>query len=87
MFTGRTARIGNEGLATSFYNDRDESIGRDLAKILVECNQPVPDFLNDVKPEEGEELTFDDDTDNEREGGDANGNGAWCLGQWSCRKW
>ena len=31
---GRTARIGNEGKATSFYNDRNEDLGPDLCKIL-----------------------------------------------------
>jgi ATP-dependent RNA helicase DDX3X len=41
-------------------------------KILLECNQPIPDFLEGEKPE-NEELVFDDDTDNE---GEDNGNEA-----------
>ncbi|OCL04821.1 DEAD/DEAH box RNA helicase [Glonium stellatum] len=59
---GRTARIGNEGKATSFYNSRNEDIADDLVKILVESNQQVPDFLQDRVPET---VTWDDDTDNE----------------------
>ncbi|KXG46145.1 uncharacterized protein PGRI_050010 [Penicillium griseofulvum] len=59
---GRTARIGNEGVATSFYNERDEGIAEDLVKILVECNQTVPEFLEAYRPE-GDVLDFDDDSD------------------------
>ncbi|KAL9103128.1 MAG: hypothetical protein Q9163_001808 [Psora crenata] len=65
---GRTGRIGNVGLATSFYNERDEDIAVELVKTLVEMNQEVPDFLEAYKPGEGETLTFDDDTDDEGEG-------------------
>ena len=42
---GRTARVGNNGLATSFYNDKHEGIAPQLTKILQECNQEIPDFL------------------------------------------
>lgn len=76
---GRTARIGNEGLATSFYNeDKDADIAPELVKILVESKQRVPDFLESYKPIE-ETVTFDDDTDNEDEGEDAGATGgsAW----------
>jgi ATP-dependent RNA helicase DDX3X len=41
----RTARVGNKGLATTFYNEKNSEIASDLVKILVECNQEVPDFL------------------------------------------
>ncbi|EME87037.1 uncharacterized protein MYCFIDRAFT_116498, partial [Pseudocercospora fijiensis CIRAD86] len=67
---GRTARIGNQGLATSFYNDRNEDIAQDLVNVLVECEQTVPDFLEHLKPEEGSKLQFNDDTDDEAEGED-----------------
>jgi ATP-dependent RNA helicase DDX3X len=79
--SGRTARIGNEGLATSFYNDKDEPIAEALIKILLECGQEIPDFLEDQKPAEGEPLVFDDDSgaDDDEEaagdGGDTWGNG------------
>ncbi|OQE24027.1 hypothetical protein PENFLA_c010G10440 [Penicillium flavigenum] len=61
---GRTARIGNEGIATSFYNERDEGIAEDLVKILVECKQVIPEFLEQYRPE-GDVLEFDDDSDKE----------------------
>ncbi|KAL4897535.1 P-loop containing nucleoside triphosphate hydrolase protein [Aspergillus ambiguus] len=80
---GRTARIGNEGLATSFYSDRDSDLAPELVKILLEAKQPVPGFLEAYKPAEGEQLTFHDDTDDEAEvenGGDTDAGstgGAW----------
>lgn len=50
-------------MATSFYNnERDEAIAADLVKILRECDQDIPDFLQDYVPDE---VTFDDDTDKE----------------------
>ncbi|KAH7057242.1 DEAD/DEAH box RNA helicase [Macrophomina phaseolina] len=64
---GRTARIGNEGLATSFYNERNEDMADDLVKILLERAQAIPDFLQDRSPSKGEDLDFDDDTDHEEE--------------------
>jgi ATP-dependent RNA helicase DDX3X len=67
IYAGRTARIGNEGLATSFYTDKDEDIAFDLVKILLECNQPVPDFLEDYLPAEGNPDFADDNTDKEDE--------------------
>jgi len=57
---GRTARIGNEGLATSFYNDRNEDIAEDLVKILMESGSNVPDFLEHLKPDTVE---WDDESD------------------------
>ncbi len=42
---GRTARVGNPGRATSFYNSRNDAIAPQLAKILIECKQEIPDFL------------------------------------------
>jgi ATP-dependent RNA helicase DDX3X len=63
---GRTARIGFEGCATSFYNDRSEDMAEGLTKLLVENHQEVPDFLEDFKPLDGE-LVWDDDSDDEEE--------------------
>ncbi|RDL31369.1 p-loop containing nucleoside triphosphate hydrolase [Venustampulla echinocandica] len=48
---GRTGRIGNDGLATSFYNDRDADISEILVKTLLETEQPIPDFLTQYIPE------------------------------------
>lgn len=80
--TGRTARIGNEGLATSFYNEKDEGLGPFLTKILIECGQPVPEFLQHHKPEDGvlnfeeeEEPELDDAAAGNEAGGDAWGAG------------
>ncbi|KAL2831140.1 P-loop containing nucleoside triphosphate hydrolase protein, partial [Aspergillus cavernicola] len=74
---GRTARIGNEGLATSFYNEKNSDIAAELVKILMESKQAVPEFLNEFKPD-GDEVTFHDDTDDEGDDEtDRGNNGAW----------
>ncbi|KAF2795385.1 ATP-dependent RNA helicase DED1 [Melanomma pulvis-pyrius CBS 109.77] len=64
---GRTARIGNEGKATSFYNDRNEDIAEDLVKILIESKQDIPDFLEDKIPEDRDNIEWNDGTDDEDE--------------------
>ncbi|EHK97387.1 putative ATP-dependent RNA helicase ded1 [Glarea lozoyensis 74030] len=86
---GRTGRIGNHGLATSFYNERDSDLGEMLVKTLLETNQEIPDFLTDLIPEgfvpgQGDvsTLKFEMDSDDEAEAGgdtsaDAAGGGAW----------
>lgn len=56
---GRTARIGNEGIATSFYNERDEELAPELVKILLECKQEVPDFLEPFAPVDNNDETRD----------------------------
>ena len=66
---GRTARIGNSGLATSFFNDRNEDIADDLVKVLVETKQPIPDFLANRIPVD-DIVHWDDDS------GDENGTAA-----------
>ncbi|KAK4696807.1 hypothetical protein P7C71_g1167, partial [Lecanoromycetidae sp. Uapishka_2] len=74
---GRTARIGNVGMATSFYNDKNEDIAEPLTKLLVETKQVVPDFLEGYMPEDAEKIDFDDDSDKEgEENGDGDGD-AW----------
>ncbi|KAF2502944.1 ATP-dependent RNA helicase DED1 [Lophium mytilinum] len=66
---GRTARIGHEGIATSFYNSRNEDIGPDIVKILIESKQEIPDFLQEYVPET---VTWEeDDSDDENAGSDA----------------
>lgn len=80
---GRTARIGNVGMATSFYNDKNEDIAEALTKLLVETNQIIPDFLEGYKPEDLEKIDFDDDSDKEVENegdGDAWGGAAKAEG-------
>ncbi|PYI14868.1 putative DEAD/DEAH box RNA helicase [Aspergillus violaceofuscus CBS 115571] len=67
---GRTARIGNEGLASSFYNEDDVELAPDLVSILLESGQKVPDFLESYKPIDNK-IDFQDDTDDE-DNGDGN---------------
>lgn len=74
---GRTARIGNLGLATSFYNERNEDIAQDLVNVLMECDQSVPEFLEHLKPEQVSEIQFDDDSEDEAEAGEDDAGGAW----------
>ncbi|KAI9297504.1 DEAD-domain-containing protein [Neoconidiobolus thromboides FSU 785] len=42
---GRTARAGNIGTATSFFNYKNEGIAYDLVKLLIETNHEIPEFL------------------------------------------
>jgi len=42
---GRTARIGNEGLATSFFNESNADIAQELITVLEECGQKIQDFM------------------------------------------
>uniref|UniRef100_A0A7E4W8J7 Propionyl-CoA carboxylase alpha chain, mitochondrial n=1 Tax=Panagrellus redivivus TaxID=6233 RepID=A0A7E4W8J7_PANRE len=42
---GRTGRAGNVGFAKSFINDKNRNIARELAEILVESNQELPDWF------------------------------------------
>ncbi|KAJ4358174.1 uncharacterized protein N0V89_002753 [Didymosphaeria variabile] len=70
---GRTARIGNEGKATSFYNDRNDDLAPKLVKLLLEAKQEVPDFLEMHKPEDPDNIEWHDGTDDESEAGDFGG--------------
>ncbi|XP_070539354.1 ATP-dependent RNA helicase DDX3X-like isoform X2 [Ptychodera flava] len=42
---GRTGRVGNLGLATSFFNEKNRNVVRDLMEILVETKMEVPSWL------------------------------------------
>jgi ATP-dependent RNA helicase DDX3X len=42
---GRTGRAGRKGLATSYFNECNRGIAKDLLTVLKEANQDVPDFL------------------------------------------
>ena len=74
---GRTARIGNDGVATSFFNDRNEDLAEDLVKVLLETKQPIPDFLEQYKPENAEEIDFGDDSEGEDDDGGFAGGDGW----------
>lgn len=71
---GRTARIGHQGLATSFYNERNEDIAPDLVKVLKECDCEIPDFLQQYV-EEGEPNFDDDNSDDDEAEAEAEGAG------------
>ncbi|XP_034342507.1 ATP-dependent RNA helicase DDX3Y isoform X1 [Arvicanthis niloticus] len=45
---GRTGRVGNLGLATSFFNARNLNITKDLLDLLVEAKQEVPSWLESM---------------------------------------
>ena len=45
---GRTGRAGNIGMATSFFNNRNGKIARDLVDLLAEASQEVPGWLQDM---------------------------------------
>ncbi|KAI6851553.1 DEAD/DEAH box RNA helicase [Hortaea werneckii] len=88
---GRTARIGHPGLATSFYNERNEDLAQDLVKVLIECECEVPNFLAHLIPEDGK-VEWEDDTDDEdnesngdgfnQQPGGANTSGGAAEGAW-----
>ena len=42
---GRTGRMGNLGLATSFFNDKNRNLVKDLVELIVEANQDLPSWL------------------------------------------
>ncbi|KAI9102622.1 ATP-dependent RNA helicase Sum3 [Phlyctochytrium arcticum] len=42
---GRTARVGNQGLATSFFTEENSEFAAPLIKILKSVGQEVPEFL------------------------------------------
>eukprot|EP00090_Calanus_glacialis_P016984 TRINITY_DN26562_c0_g1_i1.p1 TRINITY_DN26562_c0_g1~~TRINITY_DN26562_c0_g1_i1.p1 ORF type:complete len:668 (-),score=166.39 TRINITY_DN26562_c0_g1_i1:655-2658(-) len=42
---GRTGRMGNLGLATSFFNDKNRNLVKDLVELIVESNQDLPSWL------------------------------------------
>lgn len=50
---GRTGRVGNIGLATSFFNDKNRNITHELAGLIVETNQELPDWLEQISRESG----------------------------------
>ncbi|XP_019379722.1 PREDICTED: ATP-dependent RNA helicase DDX3X isoform X3 [Crocodylus porosus] len=49
---GRTGRVGNLGLATSFFNERNINITKDLLDLLVEAKQEVPSWLENMAYEQ-----------------------------------
>ncbi|XP_066562953.1 DEAD-box helicase 3 X-linked a isoform X3 [Amia ocellicauda] len=54
---GRTGRVGNLGLATSFFNEKNSNITKDLLDILVEAKQEVPSWLENLAYEQQHKTT------------------------------
>lgn len=48
---GRTGRMGNLGQATSFFNDKNRNLTRDLLELLTETKQEVPNWLQSMGSE------------------------------------
>ncbi|EDV19453.1 uncharacterized protein TRIADDRAFT_33552 [Trichoplax adhaerens] len=48
---GRTGRVGNVGTATSFFNEKNKNVAKDLVDLLLEAKQSVPRWLDDVAVE------------------------------------
>ncbi|KAK6009544.1 hypothetical protein OSTOST_25518 [Ostertagia ostertagi] len=47
-YTGSYGQLQLEGLATSFFNEKNRNIARDLMDLIVEANQELPDWLERV---------------------------------------
>ncbi|KAF5306659.1 hypothetical protein FQA39_LY08848 [Lamprigera yunnana] len=45
---GRTGRMGNLGLATSFFNDRNRNLAIAMSDLLIEAKQDLPTWLENV---------------------------------------
>lgn len=45
---GRTGRMGNLGLATSFFNDRNRNLASGMLDLLIEAKQEYPSWLENV---------------------------------------
>ena len=41
----RTGRVGNLGLATSFFNDKNRNVVCDLMSLLIETKQEQPEWM------------------------------------------
>lgn len=73
--------MGQRGIATSFYTERDEPIASVLVRTLMETKQDIPEFLEPFKPTgKGlENLKFETESDfDPEEAGIAHlGGGGW----------
>lgn len=48
---GRTGRVGNLGLATSFFNDKNKNMAVDLCELINETKQELPHWLIAISKE------------------------------------
>jgi len=49
---GRTGRMGNLGVATSFFNDKNRNLVRDLVELILETKQEMPMWLESFNNEQ-----------------------------------
>ena len=42
---GRTGRMGNLGLATSFFNEKNRNLTKDMVELIIESSQELPGWL------------------------------------------
>ena len=40
--------MGNLGLATSFFNDKNRNLTKDLIELVIQCNQELPSWLKEL---------------------------------------
>ncbi|XP_055638078.1 ATP-dependent RNA helicase bel [Toxorhynchites rutilus septentrionalis] len=50
---GRTGRMGNLGVATSFFNEKNRNVAHGLVRLLQETQQEIPTFLEDMTMDRG----------------------------------
>lgn len=74
---GRTARIGNQGQATSFYNERNDDLGPALTNVLLETKQDIPNYLKQYVDASGIAIFDDDASDNEDGGAEVAAGSGW----------
>ncbi|XP_031554871.1 ATP-dependent RNA helicase DDX3X-like [Actinia tenebrosa] len=48
---GRTGRVGHTGLATSFFNEKNRNVAKDLLALVTETGQEVPSWLEAISYE------------------------------------
>ena len=48
---GRTGRVGNLGLATSFFNEKNKNMAIDLCELISETKQELPSWLQAISKE------------------------------------
>ena len=52
---GRTGRVGNAGLATSMFNEKNRNVAPELLELLTESKQEVPEWLANMSREVAQE--------------------------------
>jgi len=63
---GRTGRVGNLGLATSFFNDKNRNMACELIELLSEANQETPEWLITIGKEVNNEQRMNRSRQNQK---------------------